>query len=96
MAHAALIARHRLNDQQLALKYARAIADGTDGPSVPSWTKQMYISLLADPGEHEAARILLCGLIASGTVTDAHEHYVLLGRLKESESVEDSSVSSKP
>ena len=96
MAHAALIARHRLNDQQLALKYARAIADGTVGPSVPSWTKQMYISLLADLGEHEAARILLCSLLASGTVTDAHEQHVLLERLKELESVENSSVSTKP
>lgn len=99
MAHAALIARHRLNDQQLALKYARAIADGTDGPSVPSRTKQMYISLLAvlcDLGEHKAARILLGGLIASGTVTDAHEQHVLLERLKEPESVENSSVSLKP
>jgi hypothetical protein len=56
----------------------------------------MYISLLADPGEHEAARILLGGLIASGTVTDAHEQHVLLGQLKEPESVENWSVSSKP
>jgi len=96
MAHAALIARHRLNDQQLALKYARAIADETDDPSLPSSTKQIHIFLLADLGEHEAARLLLGGLLASRTVTDAHEQHVLLEQLKEPESVENSSVSSKP
>jgi hypothetical protein len=94
--HAALIARHRLNDQQLALQYARAIADEADAPSVPCWAKQMHIFLLADLGEHEAAMSLLGGLLASGTVTDAHEQHVLLERLKEPESVENSSVSSKP
>jgi len=96
MAHGALIARHRLNDQQLALRYARAIADKADAPSVPSWAKQMHIFLLADLGEHEAARILLGGLLASGSVTDTHEQHFLLQRLKELEAVENSSVSSKP
>lgn len=96
LAHAAIVARHRLNDQQLALTYARAIADKANAPSVPSWAKQMHIFLLADLGEYEAAKILLGGLLASGTVTDLHEQRFLLDRLKEIEAVENSSVSSKP
>lgn len=96
LAHAAVVARHRLNDQQLALAYARAIAEQADEPSVPSWARQMHIFLLADLGEHETAKILLGGLLASGTVTDPHEQRFLLGRLKALESVESSSVSSKP
>ena len=96
LAHAAVVARHRLNDQQLALTFARAIADEADEPSVPSWARQMHIFLLADLGEHEAAKILLGGLLASGTVTDTHEQRFLLERLKALESVENSSVSSKP
>jgi hypothetical protein len=96
LAHAALVARHRLNDRQLALTYARAIAEEADEPSVPSWARQMHIFLLADLGEHEAAKILLGGLLASGTVTDAHEQRFLLERLKALESVENSSLPTKP
>jgi len=57
--------------------------------------------LQADLGEIEAARISLGGLLFSGTVTVTHEQHFLLERLKELESVENSSVenstiSSKP
>jgi hypothetical protein len=96
LAHAALVARHRLNDRQLALTYARSIAEEADAPSVPSWARQMHIFLLADLGEHEAAKILLGGLLASGTVTDTHEQRFLLERLKALESVENSSLPTKP
>ncbi len=96
LAHAAVVARHRLNDPQLALRYARAIAEHADAPSVPSWAKQMHIFLLADLGEHEAAKILLGGLLASGTITDPHEQRFLLGRLETLDSVENSSALSKP
>ena len=88
LAHAAIVAKHRLNDPQLALKYARAIASEATGPSVPSWAKQMQIFLLEDLGEHEAAKILLGGLLASGTVTDPHEARFLMERLKALESAE--------
>jgi hypothetical protein len=96
LAHGALIARHRLNDHDLALRYARAIADEADAPTVPSWAKQMHIFLLADLGEVEAARILLGGLLDSGAVTDPREQRFLLERLEQFESVENSSISSKP
>ena len=96
LAHAAIVARHRLDDQELALLYARAIADKANEPSVPSWAKQMHIFLLADIGEHEAAKILLGGLLASGTVTDLHEQRFLLERLAGIEAVENSSTVSKP
>jgi len=96
LAHAAVVARHRLHDQQLALVYARAIADKANAPSVPSWAKQMHIFLLADLGEHEAAKILLGGLLASATVTDPHEQRFLLDRLKTIEAAENSSKSSNP
>jgi len=96
LAHAAIVARHRLNDQELALVYARAIADEANEASVPSWAKQMHIFLLADIGEHEAAKILIGGLLASGTVTDVHEQRFLLERLAGIEAVENSSMAPKP
>ena len=96
LAHASIIARHRLNDPRLALTYAQAIAAEADNPSVPSWARQMHIFLLDDLGEREAARILLGGLLASGTVTDAHEARFLMERLNALESAEISSKTSKP
>lgn len=96
LAHASIIAKHRLGDPQLALTYARAIATEANDPTVPSWARQMHIFLLEDLGEHEAAKILLGGLLASGTVTDANEARFLMERLKALESDEISTDSSKP
>ena len=96
LAHASIIARHRLGDPQLALTYARAIATEANDPAVPSWARQMHIFLLEDLGEHEAAKILLGGLLASGTVTDANEARFLMERLKALESDEVSTESSRP
>ncbi len=96
LAHASIIARHRLDDAQLALTYARAIATEANDPAVPAWARQMHIFLLEDLGEHEAAKILLGGLLASGTVTDANEARFLMGRLKALESDEISTEPSKP
>ncbi len=96
LAHASIIARHRLGDAQLALTYARAIATEANDPAVPSWARQMHIFLLEDLGEHEAAKILLGGLLASGTVTDANEARFLMERLKALESDEISTESSRP
>ncbi len=96
LAHASIIARHRLGDAQLALTYARAIATEANDPAVPSWARQMHIFLLEDLGEHEAAKILLGGLLASGTVTDANEARFLIERLKALESDEISTESSRP
>jgi hypothetical protein len=95
IAHAAIMAKHRLKDPTLALKYAQAIAKHTDSPQVPGWARQMHILLLADMGEVETAKTLLGGLLASGTVTDPHEIHFLTGRLKELEAAERSAPMTK-
>ena len=96
LAHASIIAKHRLDDPRLALRYARAIADDADDSRVPSWARQMHIFLLEDLEETEAARILLGGLLTSGTVTDEHEVRFLMERLKAMESADISSKASNP
>jgi hypothetical protein len=73
LAHAALVAKHRLKDLPLALRYARAIDQQTRDPRAPLWAKQMEIFILEDLDELEAARVVLGGLIASGRVTDPTE-----------------------
>ncbi len=79
LAHAALIARHRLHDDRLGLRYARDIAERAR--AAPSWARQMHIFLLEDVGEREQAKILLGGLLASGTVPDPAEIRFITQRL---------------
>ena len=82
LAHASIVAKHRLKDPALALKFARAIADNTDAERVPPWARQMHIFLLEDAGELEAARTLIGGLLASGEIRDPHEIRFLQERLE--------------
>ncbi|MFQ5642088.1 MAG: hypothetical protein ACE5FQ_00140 [Thiogranum sp.] len=82
LAHSVLIARHRLEDLPLALKYAKALADKATGAHVPHWAQQMDIFVLEDMGETEAAQIVIGGLLANGQITDPHELRFLSGQLE--------------
>ncbi|MBS4096329.1 MAG: hypothetical protein KGZ83_05760 [Sulfuricella sp.] len=82
LAHAAVMAKHRLHDLPLARKYARAIREHATGDNVPSWAKQMEIFILEDMNELESAKILLGGLLKSGKITDPGEMYFLMEELK--------------
>jgi len=93
LAHATIMAKHRLNDLPLALRYAQALAAHATGPGVPHWATQMQIFLYEDMGEYETARILLGGLLDSGVVQDPHELHLLIDRLNQ---LKDAEKSSKP
>jgi hypothetical protein len=86
LAHAVYIAKHRLRDLPLALKYAEAIASHAAEANVPHWAQQMRIFVLEDMGEIEAAKVLLGGLLDSGAITDPNEAHFLGERLKHLES----------
>jgi len=73
LAHAVIIAKHELKDNDLALKYAHALAEKATGKNVPYWAKDMKIIVLEDMGEVEAAKILVGALIDSGEITDPYE-----------------------
>lgn len=83
LAHAALLARHRLHDLPLALRYAEAVRDHARGPDVPHWASQMPIFIRADMGELEAARIELGALLATGSISDPAEKHFLTERYQE-------------
>lgn len=85
LAHAALLAKHRLGDLPLARRYAAAIQAVAHDPAVPLWAKQMEVFILEDMNELEAARIMLGGLLAAGQVTDPGERRFLQERLAELE-----------
>jgi hypothetical protein len=85
LAHAALLAKHRLGDLPLARRYAADIDRHTTAADVPLWAKHMEVFILEDMNELEAARILLGGLLASGKVRDADEARFLRQKLEELE-----------
>jgi hypothetical protein len=85
LAQAALLAKHRLHDLPLALRYAAAIQRQATDPTVPDWARQMEIFILEDMNELEAAKIMLGGLLATGRIRDPEERRFLQGRLAEIE-----------
>jgi hypothetical protein len=89
LAHGAIMARHRLRDERLALAYAEDIA--RFARSAPGWARQMHIFILEDMGEVESATVLLGGLLATGEVTDPREIHFLTQRLVEMKGAEKSS-----
>jgi hypothetical protein len=85
LAHAALLAKHRLGDLPLARRYARAVDRHTRSPDVPLWARQMEIFILEDMNELEAAKIMLGGLLERGDIDDPAELRFLKQRLGELE-----------
>jgi hypothetical protein len=85
LAHAALLAKHRLRDLPLARRYAQAVERYTTTPHVPLWARQMEIFILEDMNELEAAKIMLGGLLDRGAIEDPAELRFLRQRLAELE-----------
>jgi len=85
LAHAAVMAKHRLGDPRLALRYARPVTEHATDPTVPAWVRDMSALIAADLGELETARIIIGGLLHSGRVRDPREIRFLGARLAEIE-----------
>ena len=86
LAHAALLAKHRLKDLPLARRYAADLARMTTSADVPLWVTQMEVFILEDMNELEAAKIVLGGLLDRGRIEDPAERRFLEQKLKELES----------
>jgi len=85
LAHATFLAKHRLKDMDLALKYAAALRTHTTAKDVPAWATTMEIFIREDLNELEAARVMIGGMLASGRITDPGEIKFLDGKLREIE-----------
>jgi hypothetical protein len=83
LAHAALVAKHRLRDLPLALLYARAVQRHTTDLDAPLWARQMEIFILEDMNELEAARTMIATLLDSGRIQDPAEIVFLKQRMHE-------------
>ena len=86
LAHCAIMAKHRLQDRQLALRYATDITRYAGAAS--GWARQMRIFILEEMGEIGSAKVLLGGLLATGEVTDTSELHFLSERLQALESAD--------
>lgn len=85
LAHAALLAKHRLQDLPLARRYAAAIGERARSPDVPAWARELELFILEDMNELDAARVLIGGLLESGVIRDPAEARFLAQRLQELE-----------
>jgi hypothetical protein len=85
LAHAAFLAKHRLKDMDLALKYAAALRTHTTAKDLPAWVMTMEAFIREDLNELETARVMIGGLLAGGRITDRAELNFLEGRLHEIE-----------
>lgn len=85
LAHATILAKHRLKDLPLARQYAAALQQHTTTPDAPVWVRQMEPFILADMNELEAAKIMIGGLLASGQVKDRRDFELLQRRLEQLE-----------
>lgn len=83
MAHIIFVAKHKLKDQELALKYAKQLRLNTTENQAPNWARHMELYILEDMDDIEAAKILIGGLLASEELQDANEIRFLENRLKE-------------
>jgi hypothetical protein len=54
LAHAVYVARHKLQDDVLARRYARSLREQTDPNQVPGWARQLELFLLADLNDQQA------------------------------------------
>jgi hypothetical protein len=85
LAHAALLAKHRLKDLALARRYAATVQGHARAADVPLWARQMEVFILEDMNELEAAKIMLGGMLARGDISDPNELRFLKQKLEELE-----------
>lgn len=95
LGHAAIMAKHRLHDTELALRYATTLRRLATDPSIPNWVQQLELPIYEESGETQAAKIFLGGLLHSGAVTDPHEVRFLIERWQQLEAADKSSPASK-
>ncbi|MYM99029.1 hypothetical protein, partial [Duganella vulcania] len=83
LAHAAVVAQHRLHDLPLARRYAQAIRLRATGPQVPAWARELELFVVEDMDQAEATRALIGALLSSGQITDPNELRFLERRLQD-------------
>ncbi|MCE9508033.1 MAG: hypothetical protein K8R48_06950 [Alphaproteobacteria bacterium] len=75
LAHAAYLAQHRMNNPDLALKFAYKLVrmNRDEGVEMPQWARQMPAFILKNRGDKQAAKELMENMLVSDRATAPEE-----------------------
>jgi len=83
LAEASLIAKHKLHDLDLALRFADKLAKQPASVKMPHWARDFQFLLLAELNETESAIAIIQALLQSGSIKDPDEQRFLRGKLSD-------------
>jgi hypothetical protein len=83
LAEACLIAKHKLDDLELALRLAGKLAAQPASVDMPHWARDFEFLLLAEMNETESAIAIIQALLQSGSIKDPDERRFLREKLLE-------------
>jgi len=83
MVKMVLLAQHKLQDNKLALRLSQKLMTLTQGKKVPSWVRQMSLSVLIADEQKNAAAALIAALLQGGEIKDPAERRFLQQRFFE-------------
>ncbi len=81
LAEASVIAKHKLEDLDLALSMAKKLAQQPKSVQMPHWARDFEFLLLAEMNELESAIAIIQALLRTDAVTDPDEKRFLEGKL---------------
>jgi len=81
LAEASLIAKHKLDDLELALRYAEKLSVQPASVEMPHWARDFEFLLLAEMNEFESAIAIIQALLQSGSIRDPDERLFLQKKL---------------
>ncbi len=83
LTEASVIAKHRLDDLELALAMAEKLARQPASVEMPAWARDFEFLLLAELSEYESSIAIIQALLRSGAVEDPDEKRFLESKLLE-------------
>jgi len=83
MVKMVLLAQHKLHNNELALRLSQKLMRLTQGKKVPSWVRQMSLSVLIADEQKNAAATLIAALLQGGEIKDPAERRFLQQRFFE-------------
>ena len=81
LAEASVIAKHKLEDLELALRLARKLAAQPASIEMPPWARDFEFLILADLNEFESAIAIIQAMLQSGSIKDPDEQRFLREKL---------------
>jgi hypothetical protein len=81
MTEATILAKHKLDDLELALSLAKQLTNQPVDVAMPHWARDMQFILLGDLNEFEAGIAIIAALLESGSIDDPDEQRFLKEKL---------------